>query len=162
MTCLPETDLFAQAFFLADHAEVENGKLYANGGFWNRLSFPTFPAVTTFSVVAVLQIPWRALHTMHRLTVWFQDADAVKMPMGFQAQLKLGSAPDMKVGDPTIVPISAVVGNFSFPRPGDYASVLEVDGTEIARWPFRASQVLSGATPSGHPAPSDIPELPAP
>lgn len=158
MTDLPETDLFARAFFLADHASVERGKVYTNGAFWNRLTFQTFPAVMTFSVAAVLQIPWRALHTTHRLAVWFEDADAAKMSSGFQAQLKLGAAPDMKVGDPTLMPISATVGNFSFPRPGDYAAVLEVDGTEIARWPFRASQVLDPATPSDPTSPTDIPK----
>lgn len=161
MTVLPETDLFAQAFFLADHATVENGKIYTNGAFWNKLSFGTFPAVTTFSVVTVLHVPWRAFHTMHRLEVWFQEADGGRLPMGFQAQFKVGTTPGMKDGEPTIVPIAAVVGNFSFARPGGYVAVLEVDGAEIARWSFRASQVLS-PTPSDPPPPSDVPKPPAP
>lgn len=160
MTDLPENELFAQAFFLADHAVVENGKLYANGAFWNRLAFSSFPASATFSVVAVLHIPWRALHTEHRLTAWFQDADSVRMPVEFQATFKLGASPDMKVGDPTILPVSAVVGNFTFPKPGDYAAVLEVDGVELAKWSFRASQVPGPAAPSGPPSPSDIPGFP--
>ena len=32
---IPETDLYATAFFLGDHASVENGKVYVNGGFIN-------------------------------------------------------------------------------------------------------------------------------
>ena len=42
------TDIYAEAFFTADHGAVENGKLYVNGGFWNRLGFPSYPAVTPF------------------------------------------------------------------------------------------------------------------
>jgi hypothetical protein len=156
----PDADLHASAFFLADHAVVENGKLYANGAFWNRLNFPTFPAISTFSVVAVLHIPWRDYHRTHQFSVRFEDADAQQMPARFDGEFQIGSAPDMKVGDPTIMPIAATVGSFVFPTAGDYAAVLRVDGAEIARWQFRTVQASQQMRPQGPPGPADIPTTP--
>jgi hypothetical protein len=144
-----DTDLHALAFFLADHAAVENGKVYSNGGFWNRLNFQSFPAVVSFSVVAVLHIPWRAYHQPHKFAVWFEDADGQRLPGEIEGEFQVGAAPEMKVGDPTIMPFAANVGNFTFARPGDSAAVLTVDGAEIARWPFRAVQVFGPAGASG-------------
>ena len=37
-----------EAFFVADHADVVGGKVYVNGGFWSRLQFPSYPAVTSY------------------------------------------------------------------------------------------------------------------
>lgn len=157
---VPEIDLRAEAFFLADHAAVESGKVYVNGAFWNRLNFVSFPAVSTFSVVAVLHVPWRAYHRAHKFSVWFEDADGQRMPGEFEGEFQIGTAPDMKVGDPTIMPIAAVVGNFTFPRAADYSAVLQVDGAEIARWPFRTVQVFLPTMPSGPGRAADLPQPP--
>lgn len=43
--------MHAAAFFLADHASVESGKVYANGAFWNRLNFPTYHKVGDDSII---------------------------------------------------------------------------------------------------------------
>ena len=136
------TDIYAQAFFTADHAAAENGKLYVNGGFWNRLNFPSYPAVHTFSVCAVIHIPWRAHHQMHTFAIAFEDADGQTTPNRLEGQFQTGTSPDMRPGDSTEFQIATQVGNFVFQRAGDYAAVLEVDGTEIKRWRFRAVQVV--------------------
>lgn len=136
------TDLHADAFFTADHAAVENGKLYVNGGFWNRLGLPSFPAVHTFSVGVVLHIPWRAHHQHHSFAISFEDADGQTTTNRLEGTFQSGTAPDMRPGDFTEFPLAANVGNFVFQRPGDYAAVLHLDGTEISRWRFRATQVV--------------------
>lgn len=151
-----ETDIFAPAFFMADHATVESGKVYTNGAFWNRLNFPGFPAVTHFAVVAVLNIPWRAYHQNHKFLVWFEDADAKRLPGEIGGEFTVGAAPDMKVGDATTMPIAAMVNNFAIAQAGDYAAVLSVDGLEIARWPFRANQQFMSMQPI---SPADIPGM---
>lgn len=138
-------DLHAPAFFLADHTAVESGKLYVNGGFWSRLNFPSFPAVTTFGVAVVLSIPWRAYHQPHKFSVWFEDADGKKFGGDIGGDFTVGASPEMKVGDSTIMPIAALVGNFMIPNPGDYAAVLSVDGQELSRWSFRAIQIFTQA-----------------
>ncbi len=159
-TYLSDTDLRALAFFLADHGVVENGKAYINGGFWNQLGFPSFPVIHSFAIVAVLEVPWCAYHQKHTFGVWFQDADNKKMPGRFEGEFQVRAAPDMRVGDPTVMPIAAVVNNFVFQRPGDYTCVLEVDGTEINRWRFRAVQAMSPLLPAPEklsPAPLEPP-----
>lgn len=146
-----ETDIFSPAFFLADHVAVENGKLYVNGGFWNRFNFATFPGIASFGVGVILSVPWRAYHQLHKFSVWFEDADGNRLPADFQGEFTIGASPEMKVGDPTIMPIGAMVGNFAFQSAGDYSAVLSVDGQVINRWSFRAAQVFSPAQPASSP-----------
>jgi hypothetical protein len=147
------TDIYAEAFFTADHAVSENGKLYVNGGFWNRLTLPAYPAVHTFSIAAVIHIPWRAHHQNHTFSISFQDADGQTTPNRLEGQFSTGTTPDMRPGDFTEFQIAAQVGNFVFQRAGDYAAVLQVDGTEIKRWRFRALHVQVVGVPPMMPPP---------
>jgi hypothetical protein len=153
---MPE-EIQSCAFFLADHAVVENGKLYVNGGFWNLVNSATFPVARSFAVAAVLHIPWRRHHQGHAFAVTFQDADGGELPARFDGQFRVGTTPSMRVGDFTIMPIAAFVTNFVLDRPGDYAALLEVDGDELARWRFRAVEAAdpaAGMQPGGTEAPS--------
>jgi hypothetical protein len=142
---MPE-EIQACAFFLADHAVVENGKLYVNGGFWNQVHSMTYPSIRAFGVAAVLHIPWRQHHKAHTFAVTFEDADGGSLPARFDGQFRVGTAPNMRVGDFTIMPIAAFVTNFGLDRPGDYAARLQVNGAELARWRFRA---VEAADPTG-------------
>jgi hypothetical protein len=155
-------DLHAEAFFTADHAAVESGKLYVNGGFWSRLNLPSFPAVQTFAVCVVLHIPWRAHHQRHTFAVVFEDADGQVTPNRLEGQFQTGTAPDMRTGDYSVVPIAITVTNFVFQRAGDYAAVLQVDGTEVSRWRFRAVQVFGVPGPTTPPAGGGPAAIPGP
>ena len=86
---------------------------------------------------------------MHRFVIHFMDADAKPSPARVEGSFKVGAAPEMAVGEPTIMPVSAIVGNFVFERAGTYTAVLEVDGAEVARWSMRADQSLQASLPSG-------------
>lgn len=157
-------DLHAEAFFTADHAAVENGKLYVNGGFWSRLNFQTFPVVHNFSLCVVLHIPWRAHDQRHSFAVMFEDADGQVTTNRLEGQFQTATTPDMRTGDYSVVPIAIGVSGFVLQRPGDYAAVLHVDGTEVSRWRFRAVQVLGVSGPATGPAgggPAAIPGPPA-
>lgn len=142
-------DLHAEAFFTADHAVVENGKLYMNGGFWTRLNFPSFPAIHNFALGIVLHVPWRAHRQRHTFSVLFEDADGQITSNRLEGQFQVEPAPDLRTGDFTVLPIAVGVNGFVLQRAGDYAAVLQVDGTEITRWRFRAVQVfgMPGQTP---------------
>jgi hypothetical protein len=149
------TDLFAAAFFTADHAVVESGKLYINGGAWNRVAYPSYPAIQTLAVAAILHIPWRAHGQAHAFLIEFEDADGRKVGGRIEGHFEAQAPPDARSGDYSVVPVAVQIGGFVFPQPGDYAAVLEVDGTEIDRWQFRAVQTfgLPGGMPvSGHSA----------
>lgn len=158
-------DLHAEAFFTADHAVVESGKLYVNGGFWSRLNFPSFPVVHNFAVCVVLHIPWRAHHQNHSFAITFEDADGNMTSNRAEGQFQMGTPPDAKTGDYTIAPIAVTVNGFVLQRPGDYAAVLMIDGTEVSRWRFRAVQVFGVPGPPQPPAvggdPAAIPGPPS-
>ncbi|HET9896042.1 MAG TPA: hypothetical protein VFQ44_14030 [Streptosporangiaceae bacterium] len=132
------SDIQACAFFLADHAVVENGKLYVNGGFWNQLYSSAYPVARTFGVAAVLHIPWHQHHKGHAFAVTFEDADGRPLSARFDGQFRVGTAPNMRVGDFTIMPVAAYATNFVLEHPGDYVALLEVDDVALARWRFRA------------------------
>ncbi|MGO9078768.1 MAG: DUF6941 family protein [Streptosporangiaceae bacterium] len=154
-------DLHAEAFFTADHAVVESGKLYVNGGFWSRLNFPSFPMVHNFAVCVVLHVPWRAHHQRHTFAISFEDADGQTSPNRLEGQFQTGTAPDMRTGDYSLVPIAVMVNGFVLQRSGDYSAVLEIDGTEVSRWRFRAVQVVPTAS-APPPAGSGPAALPGP
>lgn len=134
---MPE-EIMAVAFFLADHAVVENGKLYVNGGFWNQVHAVAYPVARAFGVAAVLHIPWHRHHQGHAFAVTFEDADGRSLAARFDGQFRVGTSPSMRVGDFTVMPLAAFVTNFVLDAPGDYAAVLTVDDAELARWRFRA------------------------
>ena len=108
---MPE-EIQAFAFFLADHAVVENGKLYVNGGFWNQVYSAEYPVARAFGLAAVLHIPWRKHHQGHAFTVTFEDADGRPLTARFEGQFRVGTSPNMRVGDFTVMPVAAFVTNF--------------------------------------------------
>jgi hypothetical protein len=136
------TDLHAEAFFAADHAVVENGKMYVNGGYWTRLNHSSFPSVQNFALGIVFHIPWHAHNQLHKFAIWFEDADGNQTQARMEGQFQAGLAADSRAGDYSLVPVALTVNGFVLQKPGDYAAVLEMDGTEVARWRFRAVQVI--------------------
>lgn len=144
----PATDITALAFFPSDHGAVEGGKVYANGAFWDRLRFPTYPQVLPISLVAVLRIPYRAYLQDHTFEMSMVDSDETELPLRVDGDFRVGASPDMRTGDPTTMPVAVRVNNVTIPQAGDYSFVLKVDGAEIARYAFRAVQI---ATPTQAP-----------
>lgn len=156
-----DTDIHSVAFFTADHAAVESGKLYINGGCWDRLTLGSFPAAVSLAVVAVLHVPWHAYHRRHSFAVTVEDADGKNLPVEFKGDFQVGAAPEMKIGQPTIMPIAAVANGMPVDRPGDISFVLSVDGGEIDRWTIHINQVAVQAIGvPGAPGRSSLPELP--
>lgn len=152
------TDIEALAFFSADHATVENGKVYVNGGFWDRINQPSYPAIISLSVVAVLRIPFRAYHQDHRFEVGMEDADGQKLSLNIEGEFRVGAGPDMRLGDPTIMPVAVALNGVTIEKAGDYSFVLSIDGSEIARYQVRAAQIGTVPIQGGStPPPDDTP-----
>ena len=147
-----DLDIQALAFFTADHAAVAEGKLYVNGGCWDKLQFPRYPQAFPMAVVAVLLIPYRAYHQDHRFGIDLEDADGREL-LHVEGQFRVGTDPAMRVGDPTVMPFAVPVNTMAVQKPGDHAFVFRVDGTEIARYRLRAVQIAAPVIPgSGHPS----------
>lgn len=148
-----ETDFEVVGFFPADHAAAVEGKVYANGAFWDMLRFPSFPQILpSMSLVTVLRVPYRAYHQDHTVSLLLEDADRQPLGLKVEGGFRVGTEPHMRVGDPTLLPLAVNVNGLTFERPGDYAFKLEVDGAELLRYPFRVVQVVGQVVgPPGSP-----------
>ena len=136
----PRATLGALAFFLADHAVVESGKLYVHGGYGVDIAGPAFPLTTPASLVAVLAIPWGEHDVGHALSVRLADQDGIALPFEVRATFRSGTTPFMDQGDPSILPLAFRL-LLSLPQPGRYCFTLSVDEEELDRYSFRVRQV---------------------
>jgi hypothetical protein len=133
-------DFEALALFTADHAAEENGKVYVNGGFWNSITFPTYPARVAFSLVAVIRVPARAFLENHQITIEIVDADEERLPFRIDGKMRVGAPAHMKPGDPALVPMAFPLNGLTLQQAGDYWFVLSIDGNELKRYHVRAIQ----------------------
>jgi hypothetical protein len=130
------------AFFAADHAVVENGKVYVNGGFFDRVYFPAFPApLTSIAVVSLIRVSAHQFQRDHNFVVELREAvhdtPIVKIEGGFRTL----PAPDAESGESANWPLAVPLTGFSLPRAGHYYFVLSINGSEVARYKVRAMQV---------------------
>jgi len=136
------TDIHAEAFFTADHAAVESGKLYVNGGAWNQIGHPSFPAVQAFTVAAVLHIPWRAHGQNHGFGIWFEDSDGQNLGGRIEGRFEASLTPSALPGDYSVAPLAVNINGFVFQRPGDMRQYCQLTGPRSAggvSGPFRRS-----------------------
>jgi hypothetical protein len=153
----------ALGFFTADHASVEGGKVYANGAYFQTLNFPAFPAtLPSASVVAVIQIPWHANNHDHKFEVLLLDSDGKAHPnFVIEGNFRGSPGPEMKYGEPGIMPVAIPLFGLQFERPGEYSFILKVDGTELARYAIIVRQVAFAGgmvlpTPPAPPRPTEF------
>ncbi len=135
-------DFEALALFTADHAVVENGKVYVNGGFWDTIRQPSYPAQVWVSLVAVIKVPSRAFLENHRVLVEMVDADEERLPLRIEGNVRVGPAPHMNPGEPSTLPLAFPLNGLTLERAGDYWFVLSVDGEELARYRIRVLQTV--------------------
>jgi hypothetical protein len=139
---MTQTDFGVLGFFAADHAAAADGKLYVNGGYWNKLQFPAYPAtLPVMAIAAVLLVPFRAYHQDHRFRLGMVDSDETDMGLSVEGSFRVGADPDMRVGDPTMIPLAIPISGLGLPKPGDYSFTLSLDGSEVARYTVRAVQI---------------------
>lgn len=154
VTAGPPNGFRSLAFFAADHAVVENGKAYVNGGFWDRIFQVAYPAVITVSLVAVLQVPADAYLVDHRFAIEMEDAKGNKLTsLKIEGDFRVGASPALEPGEPSIVPVAVSLIGLSIERAGDYWFVLSVNGDELDRFRVRAMQI--GVVAMQPPAPPD-------
>ena len=131
----------ALGFFPADHAAAESGKVYASGAYWGTLHFPSFPAVLpTMALVAVVQQPFSAAHADHEFAIALEDADGKEQGLDIRGSFRAAPGLESRYGEPNVIPITVPIHGLPFTAAGDFAFVLRVDGTELARYPIRVIQ----------------------
>lgn len=150
-------DFEALALFTADHAVVENNKLYVNGGFWNALPRDSFPARVVGSLAAVIKVPASAYLENHQITIQLvdEDHDGEILPYRVDGDIRVGAAPHLNRGDPSIISLAFPLEGLVLERAGEYAFVLSVDGNELKRYRIHAVQSPPIRQSSGAPGGGD-------
>jgi hypothetical protein len=135
-------EISSRAFFTADHAEAVNGKVYMNGGFWNRWRATSYPQVfPPLAVVAVLDVPFAQYHRNHKIVISLVDADEKELPLRAEGIIRVGADVSMDYGDSSLVPFAANFTNVLIPSAGTYSFVLSVNGAELDRFQVKALQL---------------------
>lgn len=126
---------------LADAAQVTSGKLYVLGGAFDTITARSFPVVyRSLAVVLVAEVGPADRNRDLALRIALFDEDGRDMGVESHGNLRVGAPAAIPAGAPTTVPLVGAFGNIRFPAPGGYVFVVEHDGAELARIPFRLRQ----------------------
>lgn len=137
-------ELSIDFLFLADRAEVVNGKLYAMGAAWERVGVTDFAQPLTISFALGVLVPWNATNRPHIVALTIHDADG--KPLGFrvEANFVTGRPPNLN-GETQRVLLAVPTAGVLLPGPGSYVLSAAVDGMEAKS--VRFSAVLAPAPP---------------
>jgi hypothetical protein len=141
--------------FLADTAEVVQGKIYALGGGWNTIFVRQFPAIhRRLSVAATVHVPFTATNASHQFELTLVTEDGKEYPIGLRAdadgkpqpvramggEFTLGRPPQLVDGDEQVACFAFAIEGLRFAEAGMFSWVVRIDGDEVARLPMRVQQ----------------------
>ncbi|MEX0913848.1 MAG: hypothetical protein WDZ57_02735 [Demequina sp.] len=141
--------------FLADSAEVVQGKIYSLGAGWNTIYVRTFPAVhRRLAVAATVHVPFTATNSSHRFELKLVTEDGEEHPIGLRAdsdgkpqpvramggEFTLGRPPTLVDGDEQVACFAFTVDGMRFQEPGMFSWVISIDDEESGRLPMRVQQ----------------------
>jgi hypothetical protein len=130
--------------FLADYAQVENGKVYVFGGGVTILWRPEFPAPIGVTVVASFAYNNTEVETPRTFKLEINDADGHHVVDPLEGQFVL---PPRAEKAPATVPLEAafaitIAGNIPvLPAPGAYVVELSADQNHVKSIPFAAALI---------------------
>lgn len=127
--------------FLADAAQVAEGKLSVLGGGWQTTTSPlTAPA----GVALIIQIPWDETNRKHRFKLELLTADGkpVLLPTGPNAfapiligqEFEVGRPPGIKQGSPINMPWAVQLGPMPLPPDESFEWKLTIDEKSKPEW----------------------------
>ena len=138
---------------LADSVVTAEGKFFIQGGGWEQITVLQIPAMhDRLGVAALIRVPYTATNQAHEFEVFVRNADANELPIAdaprgsdapdgklhrLGTQFNMGRPPHIQPGDDQHIPIAVNLNNLAFEAPGQYSVVIEIDGTEVKRLPFR-------------------------
>lgn len=135
---------------LCDHAEVADGKLFMNGAAINLLWVGAQPPhVVNFGVAVVVHVPYTETNQPHRIRVRIVDEDGEPVvpwtleggppagPVEIAGEFNVGRPPVLAPGESQALPFAFQLAALPMPRLGLHSVVLEIDGVEARRLPFR-------------------------
>ncbi|MHB8646775.1 MAG: DUF6941 family protein [Thermomicrobiales bacterium] len=146
----------ADYLVLADAATEAAGKLYIHGAGWDNVLTQTLPTALTAAVAVLIRIPWAETNVEHTIGLDIHDADGrsilPKDPGPLRGKLNVGRPANIEVGEDQVLPFAIGLNGTAIERIGRYVVVLELDGKEAARAPFRVKQTQISQTVPGEQA----------
>ena len=142
--------------FLADSAQVSDGKISALGLGWGVLNVSDLPVIhPVLSLAMMVHVPYSDTDVEHDLNIQLHDQDGAPQPMSlFQtpdgqigaamdlnAKFKVDRIPGAPVGDDINMPLVIPVQNLRFEKEGMYSWVISVNTVPVNRIPLRVSVI---------------------
>jgi hypothetical protein len=134
-----ENRIGVEWLILADFAEVIGGKLYLMGGGWEAIGGDSLPIVRPMGIAVGVRVPWTETNQRHTVEIQVQDEDGQQVAK-IDGHFEVGRPPGMPSGHPQRFQL-AMNMHLSFQKAGGYLVVARLNGTALARTPFR---VLTG------------------
>jgi hypothetical protein len=117
---------------------VAAGKLYVLGGAFDTITARSFPVVyRSIAVVLVAEVGPADRNRDLALRISLVDEDGADMGVRSEGNLRVGAPSSLPAGASNVVPLVGAFGNVRFPRAGGYVFIVEHEGEELARIPFR-------------------------
>ena len=116
------------SFMTADRAESINGKLYIMGGAFDKMAAPAFPHAATFSVAAVLRVPWNDTNRRLPFEIFCENVDGRRGIYELNGELEAGRPPGAR-GDDLILTLAVPVG-FEVQQAERFSVVMRFGGDE--------------------------------
>lgn len=114
---------------LGDYASIADGKMYLQGGGWERLTVNTaFPARRMIGIAQSILVPWEDTNIPIKLEIEIQSADGASIVKGAN-EVKVGRPPDHPPGMPIRV-MSATNLGIEFKEAGSYRIVSKINGED--------------------------------
>jgi hypothetical protein len=127
---------------LADSAQVAGGKLFILGGAFDTINARAFPAlVRGLSVVLVAEIEPADRDRDLPIAIRLLDEDGAALGVQSQGMMRVRAPASLPAGASSLVPLVVAFVGVRFPKAGGYVFIIEHEGRELSRIPFRVREV---------------------
>jgi hypothetical protein len=123
---------------LSDSAQVSAGKLFVLGGAFDTINARAFPAaVQSLAVVLVAEIEPGERNRDLPIAIRLLDEDGTSLGVESRGMMRVGAPSSLPAGVSSLVPLVASFLGVRFAKPGGYVFIVEHEGEELGRIPFR-------------------------
>jgi uncharacterized protein DUF6941 len=134
--------ILVDSFYLADRAQVVDGKLYVLGGGWNYLNLAGPDAqVEFFALVGRVLVPFEIAENDIDLEIRLVHSEVAIGGPQFRLLLRPGLSARQRRSVETATPFAIDVLGLNFPWEGEYAFVMLHAENEVARTRFQVNFV---------------------
>jgi hypothetical protein len=152
--------------FLADSVQSADGKLYALGAGWNRLTAGGFPARHDRVGIGILVTVEAGDEGEHNLELMLLDQNGLPITLfvdaagtqqfALNATFETQTSPDGFAD--VVVPLALNINGLAFPAAGTYAFSIRIGGDEREHLPFRVDLASGNQTPGSTSIGADGPD----